>query len=365
MSRLGWLMVGLVAASNWPAASAQRGDSLVLITLDGARVEEMFGGLDADIFRSTLPKNVLPDTHPIGRRFGGATPQERRRKLMPFFWNEWMARHGSIAGNRERSSVVTLTNRHRFSYPGYSELLVGETDDDRINSNARVHNPRTTVLEALRAHLKLSAREAAVFGSWDVLNEVVERVPGSLTVNSGYEPFDEPWTGAGELSRLQFETPTPWNNVRHDVYTFRLAMTHMRAVKPRVLFLALGEMDDWAHDGRYDRTLEAYARVDGYFRELWTWLQSDPVYRDRTHILITTDHGRGRTTADWRDHGADVSGAEDVWMAFITPRSTARGEWSGHAPLFSNQTAATMAAWMGLDWIAERPRAGRPIVLPR
>ena len=127
-----------------------------------------------------------------------------------------------------------------------------------------------TLLEALKAHLKLSALEVAVFASWDVMNEVVEHTPGTLTVNAGYEAFELTWPGARELSLLQFETPTPWNNVRHDAYTFGLAMTHLRAVKPRVLHLALGETDDWAHDGRYDRTLEAYARNDNQLRELWS-----------------------------------------------------------------------------------------------
>ena len=350
----------------WTPADSQAtpatGDRLILVTLDGSRVQEMFGGLDVEILRSTLPAGTVVESDATYRRFHAETPDARRRKLMPFFWDVLMTRHGSIAGNPRLKSVVTLANSHRFSYPGYSELLTGEIDDAAIKSNDRIHNPRVTLLEALKAHLKLSALEVAVFASWDVMNEVVEHTPGTLTVNAGYEPFELNWPGARELSLLQFETPTPWNNVRHDAYTFGLAMAHLRAVKPRVLHLALGETDDWAHDGRYDRTLEAYARTDNQLRELWTWLQSQPEYRDRTHILVTTDHGRGRTRADWRNHGADVTGAEDVWMAFVSPRFGARGEWRDHPPLFSNQAAATMASWMGLDWNTARPKAGRPIV---
>ena len=353
------LVAAWVPADNQtPLATDER---LVLVTLDGSRIQEMFGGLDAEILRSTLPKGAPVESDPTYRRFYADTPEARRRKLMPFFWDVLMTQHGSIAGNQRLKSTVTLTNSHRFSYPSYSELLTGEIDDEVIKSNDRIHNPRTTLLEALKAHLKLSALEVAVFASWDVMNEIVEHTPGALTVNAGYEAFELTWPGAAELSVLQFETPTPWNNVRHDAYTFGLAMTHLRAVKPRVLHLALGETDDWAHDGRYDRTLEAYARNDNQLRELWTWLQSQPEYRGRTHILITTDHGRGRTVTDWRSHGADVAGAEDVWMAFVSLRFSARGEWRDHPPLFSNQAAATMASWMGLDWNAVRPRAGRPI----
>ena len=351
--------------SAWTPADRQTppetGDRLILVTLDGSRVQEMFGGLEVETLRSTLPKGAAVESHAIYRRFHADTPDLRRRRLMPFFWDVLMTRHGSIAGNPRLNSAVRLTNSHRFSYPGYSEVLTGEIDDEIIKSNDRTHNPRVTLLEALKAHLKLSALEVAVFASWDVMNEIVEHTPGALTVNAGYEAFELTWPGARELSLLQFETPTPWNGVRHDAYTFGLAMTHLRAAKPRVLHLALGETDDWSHDGRYDRTLEAYARNDHQLRELWTWLQSQPEYRDRTHMLITTDHGRGRTASDWRNHGADVAGAEDVWMAFVSPTFAARGEWRDHPTLFSNQAAATMAAWMGLDWNAARPRTGRAI----
>lgn len=354
------LAVAAVAASaaTQPAPS---GDAVILITLDGARTEEIFGGLDVEVLRSSISPKAALEADPTYRRFHAATAEERRRKLMPFFWDELMAKHGSIAGNRRLGSAVALTNTHRFSYPGYSEILTGEAHDDVIASNDRVQNPFVTVLEGLKTHLSLPASKAAAFGSWEVFNEIVEHTAGALTVNAGYEAFDGGDERARELSRLQFETPTPWNSVRHDVYTFELAMAHFRTARPRVVYLALGETDDWAHDGRYDRVLDTYARTDRYLQQLWTWLESQPEYRGRTHILITTDHGRGRTAADWRNHGAKVEGAQDVWMAFISPRLPRRGEWQNHAPLRTSQAAATLASWLGLDWTARHPAAGQPI----
>ena len=353
------LLLFSASPSGQPSPSST--DTVILVTLDGARTQEIFGGLDADVLRSTLAKDATLEAHHAYNRFQADTPEARREKLMPFFWRELMAKHGSIAGNRRLNSVVTLANSHRFSFPGYSEILLGEAHDDTIKSNDRVQNPYVTLLEELRAHLKLPASGVAAFGSWEVFNEIVEHTPGTLTVNAGYEAFETRDPAARELSSLQFHTPTPWNSVRHDIYTFGLAMAHLREARPRVLYLALGETDDWAHDGRYDRVLETYTRTDEYLRELWTWLQSQPDYRGRTHILLTTDHGRGHTSADWRSHGAKIEGAQDVWMAFVSPRLSQRGEWKDHAPLSTNQAAATMAGWMGLDWSARRPAAGKPI----
>jgi hypothetical protein len=334
---------------------------VILITLDGARVEEIFGGFDVTALRSTLRPNQKVEEHPVYKRFWADTPELRREKLMPFFWGTLMREHGSIAGNTRIGSSVTLTNRHRFSYPGYAEVLLGEAHDDVIASNDSARNPYVTVLEGLKQALGLPASGVGVFASWDVFSAIVEHEEGALTVNDGFRAFTHDDPEIRRLSELQFQTPTPWNQVRHDVYTFRFAMAHLRTARPRVLYLALGETDDWAHDGRYDRVLDAYVRSDDYLRELWTWLQADEEYRGRTHILLTTDHGRGRTERDWRNHGANVEGAEDVWIAFASPAMARRGEWRDHAPLRSNQIAATLAAWMGLDWNALRPAAGEPI----
>lgn len=280
---------------------------------------------------------------------------------MPFFWGTLMRQHGSVAGNRAKGSVVGVTNRHWFSYPGYAEMLVGRAHDDVIKSNDPVQNPYPTVLEHIRRNVGRSAADVALFGSWGVFNAIGESVPGAISINAGLEVYDSTEPEVRHLSALQFETPTPWGGIRHDAYTFRLAMTHLAAHKPRALYLAFDETDDWAHDKRYDRLLEAYARTDEYLMALWTWLQLQPEYRDRTSLLITTDHGRGVTTADWSNHGDSTPGAEVTWMAFISPHATPRGEWSAHAPLTTSQVASTLLTWMGLDWRRFSPTAAPPV----
>jgi len=355
------IAVALFVAGLAAAVFAQSPPAIVLVTLDGARWEEVFGGLDAEIVKAGLRPGQRFEDQPLYKRFWAATPEERRKKLMPFFWGTLMREHGSIAGNPALKSRVHLANGHWFSYPGYSEILTGRAHDDVIKSNDAVRNPYPTVLEFLKQNAGLSSNQVAAFASWDVFNAIVEHTEGSLTVNAGFEAFDSPDEEIRRQSRLQFETPTPWDSVRHDAYTFRFAMDHLARHKPKVLYLALGETDDWAHDGRYDRVLETYTRTDDYLRQLWTWLQSQPEYRGRTHMLITTDHGRGRTPKDWRDHGKDVAGASETWMAFVSPAISRRGEWRDHAALTAGQAAATMIGWAGGDWKRFDPAAAPPV----
>ena len=107
--------------------------------------------------------------------------------------------------------------------------------------------------------------------------------------------------------------------------------------------------------------LQALHRTDGHLRELWEALQADPQYRGKTTLIITTDHGRGRTTADWRKHGSDVAGADEISTAVASLDTTRRGVWRGHPPLFQNQIAATIASALGLDYREHNPQAGEAI----
>lgn len=362
------LLIGSVAAAigtamvgTPQARQADARDHVILVTLDGVRTEELFGGLDLDILKSTVPDGSKVEETVAYKRFWAPTREQRRAALMPFFW-QLVTTEGSVAGDPASGSAVRLRNAHWFSYPGYAEILLGEPHDAEIKSNDPIRNPFQTVLEVIRERHQLPAAQVATFGSWSVFNQIVEHTEGATFTSAGVEPYpDGEDREVALLNLLQGEVQAPWDGIRLDAFTFRLAMKHLAAVKPRVLYLALDETDDWSHDGNYGRTLEALARTDGYLRELWTWVQAQPDYRGRTHLLITTDHGRGHTAKDWRDHGAKIAGANETWMAFVSPKMAQRGVWRKHQPLSTSQVAATMADWMGVDWNAIRPNAGRPI----
>jgi hypothetical protein len=285
------LCVPLTAAVLGQRSVGAPGDNVILVTLDGARIQEMFGGLDPEVLRVTLAKNAVLENNALYRAYWADTPEARRQKLMPFFWSILMRQHGSIAGNPATGSSVVLTNRHRFSYPGYAEILLGEAHDDLIKSNDSVRNPYPTILEEAVHRLSLPRSRVAAFTSWSVFDAILEHEEGTLTTNTGFEAYDHSDPQVRALSDAQFATPTPWDSVRHDYYTFQLAMAHLRTSRPRLLYIGLGETDDWAHDGRYDRVLATYGRTDAWLQELWTWIQDDPDYRHRTHLLLTTDHG--------------------------------------------------------------------------
>jgi Type I phosphodiesterase / nucleotide pyrophosphatase len=350
----------LLVVQDPPIQAAEtQTENVVLITLDGARTQEIFGGLDLEILQGQIKDGSVKET-PAYRKYWATTPQQRREKLMPFFWGTWMKQHGAIFGNRSLGSTVQISNRHRFSYPGYSELLTGEAHDDVINSNDNKRNPYPSVLEFLKRKLELGFNQVAAFSSWETMNWIAESEEGVIAINAGFEAYVHPKESVRELSEFQFETLTPWKSVRHDFYTFRLAMAHLETHQPRALYLGFGETDDWAHDGAYELVLEALRQTDERLRQLWAYLQEKGRYRGKTSIVVTTDHGRGNQVSDWRNHGSDVEGAQYIWLAIISPDFPQRGELRNTKVLYQNQVAATLCQFLGLNYRENNPRAGEP-----
>lgn len=335
-------------------------ENVVLITFDGARTQEVFGGLDLDILKDKTRRGKVEDST-LYKKYWAPTPEERRMKLMPFFWGTLMKDYGSIAGNRALGSSVMTTNKMWFSYPGYSEILTGQAHDDVINSNDRNRNPNTSVLEFLKRKLNLNKNQAALIGSWDVFNWIGEHVEGAVTINAGHEPYESTDPEIKVLSKLQNEKLSPWDSVRFDYFTVRFALEHLKKYQPRVIHIALGETDDWAHGGDYSHVLNSFNQNDQQIKQIWEFLQSSPKYKGKTSILFTTDHGRGKTIKDWTDHGEKVPEAQNIWMAFVSPDSALRGEWKNADTIYQNQAAATLCRWLNIDYSENNPQAGKPV----
>lgn len=331
--------------------------NIILVTADGLRWQELFGGIDA-LLMNEKTTGMARETK-LRERLWRDSPEERRALLMPFFWKT-LAPRGVVLGNVRRKSSVAVTNAFRVSYPGYSEILTGRSQDAVIRGNDKVRNPTPTVLEFLRTKLGLNANQVALFGSWDVFAYIGESKPGTITLNAGYSDA----SGSArmrELSVLQWEAMTPWGEVRHDFVTLEMALDHLRREKPRVTYIALGETDDWAHDRRYDRVLSSISYFDQALRRIWEFVESSAEYKGRTSLIVTSDHGRGSTLENWHGHGTKVEGAQQIWAAVMGPDTAGQGEASNTEEVFQRDIAPTIIDLLGIDYREYTGVAGRPI----
>jgi len=318
--------------------------NLIIITLDGLRWQEIFQGADSAIL---FNKEYAKDNHVVDL-FWNSSPADSREKLMPFLWDV-IGVQGQLYGNRQYSNQVNCSNPHWFSYPGYSELLVGFVDK-RIKSNDPIENPNTTVLDFINQQPGFENKVAA-FATWEVISSVAREKTAKIPVNAGMEMAE------GEISErevllneLQEMVPNP-HGARFDAFTFFYAFEYLKRERPRVVFISFDETDQHGHGGRYDEYLQAAHRTDKMINKLWDWIQSQEDYKDQTTLIVTTDHGRGKGTRNsWKSHGRLAFGSGQMWFAVLGPDTPATGEMKTEAQYFQKQVAKTAASFLGFEY---------------
>ena len=322
-------------------------EHVVLVTLDGLRWQELFRGADSLFVDDT---GMIKNHGSLLEEFWHTDPKVRRGKLFPFVWGT-ISQQGQIYGNRYLGVKVDTQNKLWFSYPGYNELLSGSADDIRIRSNDKVPNPNKTFLEYLN-ELPAYQNKVMAFGGWDVFPFIINETRSGIPVNAGFTSANRSPLSETEklLNRLQEEIRGPWESVRLDPFTHHYALEAIRSQKPSILYIAYGETDDWAHDGRYDEYLKSAKQTDAYLKELWETIQSDPYYQNKTTLLITVDHGRGTTKTSWKSHGADVPGAGQIWLLAIGPDTPPLGEIVEEGQWYSAMLPRTIFGLLGLDY---------------
>jgi hypothetical protein len=268
-----------------------------------------------------------------------------------------IAEQGQIFGDPSKDARAVVTNPHKFSYPGYSELLCGLVDTT-IDSNNKFPNPNVTVLEFLNGRPGFEGKVAA-FSGWDVHEYIVNEQRSGIFCEVAWEPVTVATSErrVRELNRIADSLPRYWaEGFCFDLLTHVRSRGYLLANKPRVLYVAFGETDEWAHARRYDMYLQMAHRADEMVRDLWETMQTIDQYRGKTTLVLTVDHGRGRTPRDWTDHNAKVEGAEEVWMAVMGPDTPALGVREG-VRATQAMIASTVAELLGEDFRAKVPNA--------
>lgn len=344
-------------------AQTRQTQNVIVVTFDGFRWHELFCGADSvNLFGKSF--NTQDSAWRL-KKYWATDTAERRKKLLPFFWNT-IAVKGQVYGNRTYGNLVNVTNRYWFSYPGYNEIFTGYPDTS-INSNSFPPNPNINVLEFINSQPGFNNKVAS-FSSWDAFPRILNEKRSGITINSGFMNFaaDSLSPVQQALNELQHWLPKVYGGgERHDGITYALAKEYIKLHHPRVLHLAFIETDATAHDGKYDYYLDAAHYNDAMLADLWNLLQHDLFYKDKTTLIIAEDHGRGYGT-DWRHHYHTVPHSDEIFFAVMGPDTQPLGEKKDKGQLYQRQLAQTIAAFLGITFTGSH-EAGKPVeaVLPR
>lgn len=289
-------------------------DTLVLVTIDGVRWQEVFLGVD--------PKRAS-EAEVVGA-------SELLPNLRSFF------DEGAVLGDPRIGSRMAASGPRYVSLPGYVEMLTGGrggcADNDCI--------PQSTWTIPEEISRRAGGSSVAVFSSWD---RIAAALPQSgMVVRAGRAPKDaaDPSPGCGAY--------------RPDRSTTAEALSYLLQNRPRFLWVALGDTDEWAHRNDYAAYLRSLRLADAFVGELSATVAAMG-NGDRTAIFITTDHGRDE---DFANHGGAASA--DVWLMARGAGIQRRGSVATMEPRYLRDIAPTMAALIGSE-VAPCAGCGRVI----
>jgi hypothetical protein len=281
---------------------------VVLVVLDGVRWQEIFG---AD--------SALTGDRP--GRYG-----QDARDLLPNIYAA-IGTRGAIVGAPGHGRTIAASGPNFVSMPGYTEIFDGRAPagcQDNECDGAR----RPTIVDEIRDRTAADSA-VAVFASWERIAAAATQMPTRIVLSAGRTDIrgegilrDDPEMGE-TLDRGRGADPYPGaGSFRPDRYTAALALRYLDVRRPALLFVGLGEPDEYAHRGDRIGYMASLRYADEFVGQLLATLDRMGERGRRTLVLVTSDHGRGR---NYRDHGSRFPESARVWLAAFGGPVHARG----------------------------------------
>ncbi len=257
-------------------APEPRAASVVVVTLDGTRWQDVFAAED-----------TMPTLH------------------------RWMTTDG-VALGAPGHGQVRASGPNYVSLPGYTEIFTGRPSDCQSNDCAPIAE-RTIVDEVLD-----SGEGAAVVTSWERIARAATANPARVLLSCGrHETGQTAGLDAKLLAADRDVAPWPGSDdYRPDALTARVALRLVEKSQPRFLFVGLGDTDEHAHHGDRAAYLAAMRSADRFLAQLEERVVPGTV------VFVTADHGR---SAAFRDHGAAWPESGRVWLVARGDTVPARG----------------------------------------
>ena len=286
-------------------------DNVVLVTLDGVRWQEIFTGADPALAGAA----GLPAGAP-------RTARDLTPNLHRLFFDG-----GTVLGDPRLGQPFLASGPRFVSLPAYVEIMTGAVSGC-CDNDCQPAVPWTIAAEIAR---RTPEQGAAVFSSWGTI---------ARTVSAGESVF----LAAGRRPDEQAPAYPGHGDYRPDRRTAALALEHLRERHPSLLWVALGDTDEWAHRRDYRGYIESLRFADAFVGELCAQLDEMGDYGARTAVVVTTDHGRDR---NFTDHGGPDSAA--VWLMARGKALSAKGARGLSSPRHLRDIAPTIAALRGWE----------------
>jgi hypothetical protein len=343
------LLAALAIGRTTSHAQTRATENLIIVGWDGVRWQEIFTGVDSAIMND---RAYTKRSSGMRAEFWDDDINVRRKKLLPFFWGA-LSQYGQLYGNRTLGNKVDVANRWHVTLPGFTETLIGFADS-AVDGNHSVPEKDANVLEFINNQPAYKGK-VAVFATSKLYDNILNVKRSGLIINCDSEEVHLPGTAFQLLNEEQRLSPQIFGE-RLDLVTYFQAKEYLREYHPRVLYINFSETDNYGHAGSYDWYISTLHGQERLIADLWNYIQRIPQYKDKTTLLISNDHGRGdKVKSQWTSHGPGIQDSKDIFILAMGPDMPPLGEMNTDQQLYQGQIAATLAKFLGLDYVADHP----------
>jgi len=108
---------------------------------------------------------------------------------------------------------------------------------------------------------------------------------------------------------------------RHDSITFNETKNILSNYHPNLVLINFREPDFSGHQNNWNNYLQGIIDTDNYTYQIWSFLQNDPFYANKTSLFVTNDHGRHLDTVSvgFASHGDTCEGCRHISLLALGP----------------------------------------------
>jgi len=90
---------------------------------------------------------------------------------------------------------------------------------------------------------------------------------------------------------------------------------------PNLVLINFREPDYSGHQGDWLNYLDGISDTDEYVQQIWDYIENDPMYKGKTTLIVTNDHGRHLNTVSggWHHHGDKCDGCKRIGLLALGP----------------------------------------------
>lgn len=209
---------------------------------------------------------------------------------MPHVWND-LRPNGAICTN-------IWNNGTTYTAPGHATCITGSWQYEPNNGRIRPSSP--TIFEYYRKQFNAKPEDALILpGKGNCWHLNYSLFPGFG------RPYEAPLYALGA----------------NDDDIVKVLKERMSTQKPRLVYAILPHIDSSGHVDEYSKYEETIKHADSLIWDIWNSIQADPFYKDKTTMVVTTDHGRHSTGVKdgYKSHGDACEGCRKIYALMIGP----------------------------------------------